>query len=55
MNVATRQPTHPYNIHEILIAFQKLDPGYKLNVREDTGQTFTTLLNKKTAKKRTRG
>jgi hypothetical protein len=23
-------PTHPYNIHEILIASQELDPGYRL-------------------------
>jgi hypothetical protein len=23
-------PTHPYNIHEILIATQELDPGYQL-------------------------
>jgi hypothetical protein len=22
------QPTHPYNIHEILVYYQKLDPGY---------------------------
>jgi hypothetical protein len=27
-------PTHPYNIHEILIASQELDPGYRLIVRE---------------------
>ena len=27
-------PTHPYNIHEILIADQELDPGYRLIVRE---------------------
>jgi len=26
-------PTNPYNIHEILIATQELDPGYKLVVR----------------------
>jgi hypothetical protein len=25
-------PTHPYNIHEILIATQELDPGYQLNI-----------------------
>jgi hypothetical protein len=29
-------PTHPYNIHEILIATQELDPGYRLFVREAT-------------------
>ena len=28
-------PTHPYNIHEILIADQELDPGYRLVVREN--------------------
>jgi len=27
-------PTHPYNIHEILIASQELDPGYELVLRE---------------------
>lgn len=27
-------PTHPYNIHEILIAAQELDPGYRLLVRQ---------------------
>src|SRR5262249_2242244 len=35
-NAVTGEPTHPYNIHEILIEFQLLDPGYKLNV----GETF---------------
>ncbi|MDQ2922356.1 MAG: hypothetical protein M3R52_12205 [Acidobacteriota bacterium] len=27
-NKISGQPTHPYNIHEILVAHQKLDPGY---------------------------
>jgi hypothetical protein len=27
-------PTHPYNIHEILIATQELDPGYRLIINE---------------------
>jgi hypothetical protein len=27
-NKVSGQPTHPYNIHEILVAHQKLDPGY---------------------------
>jgi hypothetical protein len=27
-NQLTGEPTHPYNIHEILIHHQKLDPGY---------------------------
>jgi hypothetical protein len=31
-NAATQQPTHPYNIHEILVAFQQIDPGYTLSV-----------------------
>jgi len=31
-NGITGQPTHPYNIHEILVAFQELDPGYTFNL-----------------------
>ncbi len=31
-NGITGQPTHPYNIHEILVAFQELDPGYRFNL-----------------------
>ncbi len=27
-NSLSGQPTHPYNIHEILVGFQHLDPGY---------------------------
>jgi len=27
-NKLSGSPTHPYNIHEILIRFQKIDPGY---------------------------
>lgn len=27
-NKFSGQPTHPYNIHEILVGYQKLDPGY---------------------------
>lgn len=27
-NKLSGEPTHPYNIHEILVAHQKLDPGY---------------------------
>ena len=27
-NKLTGKPTHPYNIHEILVGIQKLDPGY---------------------------
>jgi hypothetical protein len=33
-NTLTGRPTHPYDIHEILIAHQELDPGYRLIVRE---------------------
>jgi hypothetical protein len=29
-NHLTGQPTHPFNIHQILIAHQHLDPGYRL-------------------------
>lgn len=29
-------PTHPYDIHEILIAYQELDPGYQLIVHPAT-------------------
>ena len=31
-NAVTGQPTHPYNIHEILVAYQEIDPGYRLNI-----------------------
>jgi hypothetical protein len=31
-NAVTGGETHPYNIHEILIGYQKLDPGYRLLV-----------------------
>jgi hypothetical protein len=27
-NKLSGRPTHPYNIHEILVKFQQLDPGY---------------------------
>jgi hypothetical protein len=33
-NAVTGEPTHPYNIHEILVEFQQLDPGYELRVGE---------------------
>ena len=29
-NHVTGSPTHPYNIHQILLAHQHLDPGYRL-------------------------
>lgn len=31
-NKLSGKPTHPYNIHEILLVHQKLDPGYTFNV-----------------------
>lgn len=31
-NAATRSETHPFDIHEILLAHQQLDPGYRLLV-----------------------
>lgn len=31
-NKLSGQPTHPYNIHEILVSFQKIDPGYTFAV-----------------------
>ena len=31
-NALTGRPTHPYNIHEILVSFQQLDPGYRFVV-----------------------
>jgi hypothetical protein len=31
-NAITGQPTDPYDIHEILVGFQNLDPGYKFNL-----------------------
>jgi len=32
-NAITGEPTNPYNIHEILVGIQHLDPGYTLQVR----------------------
>lgn len=31
-NKISGRPTHPYNIHEILVKFQQLDPGYTFSV-----------------------
>jgi hypothetical protein len=31
-NAVTGQPTHPYDIHEILMGYQHIDPGYALIV-----------------------
>ncbi len=32
MNSFTMSPTHPYNIHQILVKHQHLDPGYRFNL-----------------------
>ena len=29
LNAVTGRPTHPYDIHEILVRYQQLDPGYR--------------------------
>jgi hypothetical protein len=31
-NMISGEPTHPYNIHEILVKQQGIDPGYKFNL-----------------------
>ena len=31
-NQLTGKPTHPYSIHDILVAYQKLDPAYELEI-----------------------
>ena len=31
-NKLSGNPTHPYSIHEILVAYQKLDPGYTFQI-----------------------
>ncbi len=31
-NQISGRPTHPYDIHELLVSYQKLDPGYTLIV-----------------------
>ena len=31
-NRLSGNPTHPYNIHEILVGYQHLDPGYTFQV-----------------------
>ncbi len=33
-NALTGRPTHPYDIHEILVYYQELDPGYRLIVAD---------------------
>ena len=46
-NAVTGQPTHPYNIHEILIAYQEIDPGYKLVVHQEAPAMVAAPLVKK--------
>jgi hypothetical protein len=29
-SMITGHATHPYDIHEILVVYQKIDPGYRL-------------------------
>jgi hypothetical protein len=41
-NSVTGQPTHPYNIHEILVWHQELDPGYRLLVRHEEADRAVT-------------
>ncbi|MBX5493996.1 MAG: hypothetical protein IRZ15_01550 [Bryobacteraceae bacterium] len=41
-NAVTGQPTHPYNIHQILIYWQELDPGYRLILYEEEPQAAIT-------------
>ncbi len=31
-NTLSGRPTHPYDIHEILVSYQRLDPGYQFTV-----------------------
>ncbi len=38
-NTVTSQPTHPYNIHEILVRYQELDPGYTFNLASQSKLT----------------
>jgi len=40
-NAVSGRPTHPYDIHEILLAYQEIDPGYRLLVREPKPKTAT--------------
>ena len=34
-NAITARPTHPYNIHDILVRFQEIDPGYRFVLYEE--------------------
>ena len=46
-NAVTGQPTHPYNIHEILIGYQEIDPGYKLVVHQEAPATVAAPIKRK--------
>jgi hypothetical protein len=46
-NTLSGRPTHPYDIHEILLAFQEIDPGYNLVV--NTAQPKAAASRRKTA------
>ncbi len=41
-NSITGSPTHPYNIQQILIKEQEIDPGYELIVREPAARAAVT-------------
>jgi len=45
----TGRPTHPYDIHEILIAYQEIDPLYKLELYETKPKTLTAGRGSKNA------
>jgi len=40
-NTLSGRPTHPYDIHEILLAYQEIDPGYSLVLHEVAPKTAT--------------
>jgi len=42
-HIVTRTETDPFDIHEILIATQNLDPGYELLPRRSTVKTRATI------------
>ncbi len=41
-NSLSGRPTHPFDIHQILIAYQEIDPGYRLVVHERKARSSTT-------------
>jgi hypothetical protein len=38
-NAITRDPTHPYNIRDILLRYQEIDPGYRFLLNEERPKT----------------